>query len=217
MEIERRWILKELPQDTDDCRLVGHYSIDQFYINLEPTEVRLRHSVAFSGVHKIPYKLTIKSSNEGLVREEIETEVSESFYEDAKLFVNKAPIRKDYYVYKSGDHRLEVNIVEGKFIYAEVEFDSEEDAQSYLFPIDEAVEVTYEENSKWKMANYWKETRLCDCGCQNLDYSYPVKEVEIIVSGEDGIPGGDFGDIDEETPNTNASAESGIAGGDFGL
>jgi CYTH domain-containing protein len=215
LEIERKWILKEFPETiSEDCCLVGHYSVDQFYVNLEPAEVRLRRVVTYFGPRKSQCELAIKSSNDGLMRTEIETEVSQTFYEDAKLFINKAPIRKDYYIFKHGDYKLEVSKVENKFIYAEVEFETEEEAEAYELPIEDAVEVTEEENSKWKMANYWKATRLCDCDCQNLDYSYPVKE--ITASGEDGIVGGDFESSSEDL-KTEASAESGIAGGDFGL
>jgi hypothetical protein len=234
VEIERKWILKTLPEESNDCVLIGHYSVDQFYVDTEPVEVRLKRTITLFGAHQPLYAITIKSSNDGLTRSEIETDVPPYFYENTKLFINKAPIMKDYYIFKCNDNNIEVSVVENRFIYAEVEFKTEEEAQAYELPIDEAVEVTYEEDSKWKMANYWNATRSCDCGCQNLDYSYPVKE--ITASGENGIPGGDFGDTTEEveisgsgedgtsegdlnkeeTPDINASVEDGIAGGDFG-
>jgi hypothetical protein len=42
------------------------------------------------------------------------------------------------------------------FIYAEIEFDNEEDAESYIFPI-KALDVTLDNN--YKMKNYWKNNR----------------------------------------------------------
>ena len=45
-------------------------------------------------------------------------------------------------------------------MYAEVEFETEEDADNYVFPWPELIirEVTNEK--EYKMKNYWKRTRL---------------------------------------------------------
>lgn len=46
---------------------------------------------------------------------------------------------------------------DGAFIYAEIEFETEEQARNYQPPIDDAVEVT--DNPEYKMKNYWLRTR----------------------------------------------------------
>lgn len=149
MEIERKWILKELPKG---LRELKHSQVEQIYLSIEP-EVRLRKNV--NSIK--PYKLTVKG--EGLLsREEIETHVTQAFYEEIERFIGKPAIKKDFYVYNCEGYKLEVSIVDdGKFIYAEVEFDSEEQAKNYILPIPDAVEVT--SNPEYKMKNYWLKTR----------------------------------------------------------
>ena len=51
----------------------------------------------------------------------------------------------------------ERTVDDGAFIYAEIEFESEEQARDYQFPIDDAIEVT--DDSNYKMKNYWLRTR----------------------------------------------------------
>lgn len=149
MEIERKWLLKELPKEFKE---LSHLQIEQIYISTDP-EIRLRKNI--NAIK--PYKLTVKG--EGLLsREEIETHVTQAFYEEIERFIGKPAIKKDFYIYNCEGYKLEVSIVDGgKFIYAEVEFDSEEQANNYVLPILDAVEVT--ENPEYKMKNYWTNTR----------------------------------------------------------
>ena len=149
MEIERKWILQRVPTE---FRLVRNSQVEQFYISTSP-EVRLRHNPASNE----PFRITIKGEGT-LSREEIETQVSENFYTQVKEFVNKSPIKKDDSIFNCGGYPLAVSVVDdGAFIYAEVEFESEEQARDFQLPIDDAVEVT--ENTEYKMKNYWLRTR----------------------------------------------------------
>lgn len=149
MEIERKWILKRVPTE---FKLVRNSQVEQFYVSTNP-EVRLRYNPASSE----PFRITVKGEGT-LSREEIETEISEDFYNQLKDFVNKPPIKKDYSIFNCGGYPLAVSIVDnGAFIYAEIEFETEEQARSYQLPIDDAVEVT--EKSEYKMKNYWLKTR----------------------------------------------------------
>lgn len=149
MEIERKWILNRVPTE---FRLISHTQIEQFYLSTSP-EVRLGHNPA----SRFPFYLTIKG--EGiLTREEIQEEVSEDFFNKAKELVGKPSIKKDYYFFNCGGYPLEVSIVDdGAFIYAEIGFETEEQARNYQLPIDDAVEVT--DNPEYKMKNYWLRTR----------------------------------------------------------
>lgn len=149
MEIERKWILQSVPTE---FRLVRNSQVEQFYVSTSP-EVRLRHNPASNE----PFRITIKGEGT-LAREEIETKISENFYNQVKEFVNKPPIKKDYSIFNCGGYPLAVSVVDdGAFIYAEVEFESEEQARGFQLPIDDAVEVT--ENTDYKMKNYWLRTR----------------------------------------------------------
>ena len=149
MEIERKWILQRVPTE---FRLVRNSQVEQFYVSTSP-EVRLRYNPASNE----PFRITIKGEGT-LAREEIETKISENFYNQGKEFVNKPPIKKDYSIFNCGGYPLAVSVVDdGAFIYAEVEFESEEQARGFQLPIDDAVEVT--ENTDYKMKNYWLRTR----------------------------------------------------------
>lgn len=149
MEIERKWILQKVPTE---FRLVRNTQMEQFYVSTNP-EVRLRHNPASNE----PFRITVKGEGT-LSREEIETKVSENFYNKLKDFVGKPPITKDYSIFNCGGYPLAVSVVDnGAFIYAEIEFESEEQARNYQLPIDDAVEVT--EDSSYKMKNYWLRTR----------------------------------------------------------
>lgn len=149
MEIERKWILQKVPTE---FRLVRNTQMEQFYVSTNP-EVRLRHNPASNE----PFRITVKGEGT-LSREEIETKVSENFYNKLKDFVGKPPITKDYSIFNCGGYPLAVSVVDnGVFIYAEVEFESEEQARNYQLPIDDAVEVT--DNPEYKMKNYWLRTR----------------------------------------------------------
>ena len=149
MEIERKWILQKVPTE---FRLVKNTQMEQFYVSTSP-EVRLRHNPASNE----PFRITIKGEGT-LSREEIETKISENFYNQVKEFVGKSPIKKDYSIFNCGGYPLAVSVVDdGAFIYAEVEFESEEQARGFQLPIDDAIEVT--ENADYKMKNYWLRTR----------------------------------------------------------
>lgn len=149
MEIERKWILQRVPTE---FRLVRNSQVEQFYVSISP-EVRLRHNPA----SKEPFRITVKGEGT-LTREEIEAEISEDFYNQLKDFVGKSPIKKNYSVFNCGGYPLTVSVVDdGAFIYAEIEFESEEQARDYQFPIDDAIEVT--DDSNYKMKNYWLRTR----------------------------------------------------------
>lgn len=147
--MKEKWILQRVPTE---FRLVRNSQVEQFYVSTSP-EVRLRHNPASNE----PFRITIKGEGT-LSREEIETKISENFYNQVKEFVNKSPIKKDYSIFNCGGYPLAVSVVDdGAFIYAEVEFESEEQARGFQLPIDDAVEVT--ENTDYKMKNYWLRTR----------------------------------------------------------
>ena len=96
-----------------------------------------------------------------LMREEVELPLTEEQYTRLSSLLCACPIRKDFreYLLPDGTH-LECSLVdEGEptcFMYAEIEFDSLEQAQSYPAPDCVGREVTA---GGYGMAGYWNKTR----------------------------------------------------------
>lgn len=155
MEIERKWLLRRMPTVKPDSECW----MEQFYISFEP-EIRLRRiSLKNDPNSTSSHIMTLKGQGD-LSRIETEAAVSKEFYLTALDLVNCEPIQKNYVAYMVGAHKVEViNIVLSKesFVYAEVEFETEEEAKNYNFPWPELVEreVTYDPN--YKMKNIWKQ------------------------------------------------------------
>lgn len=160
MEIERKFLLSSLPPITP-YQIIDVY---QGYLSIDP-EVRVRSWEVLDGEDKghKDYMLTIKG-NGTLAREEIETYISEEFFNKIVAFIGHPLIHKEYYRYRHNGHTVECSVVDQGsktwFIYGEVEFDSEEAAERYEweFPETSPIDVTYE--SKFKMKNYWQRTRV---------------------------------------------------------
>lgn len=159
MEIERKWLIKEFPFMPH----YGHYWIKQSYIAVhDDCEARVRWSVPASdnNAKKVsPFKFTFKT-NGGLSRMETEREISQDEYLQYIMMIGKPAIEKDYYTYLVDNHKIEVSQVDNEWYYAEVEFNNEIEARGYQFPWPELVieEVTYD--NKYRMKNYWVDTRL---------------------------------------------------------
>lgn len=156
LEIERKFMIEDFPNHLE---LLKSAYVEQGYVSANP-EVRIRHGIdEITG--KENYTLTIKGDGT-LSREEIETDVDKSFYEQVVKFIHKPMITKKYRCYLLGGHRLEVSLVdegtEHEFCYAEIEFPSEEEANAFVKPEFLGEEVTEDEGGK--MITYWLETRF---------------------------------------------------------
>lgn len=169
MEIERKWLLNSLPKN---LTFWDHYAtIEQVYLTIEKfsdvitKEVRVRRKTTADG--ETDYKLAYKIGS-GLVREEIETPITEDFWKECVK--NVIPIRKKYYTedckcshYKDDDltqtFTIEYSEVDGgEFYYAEVEFNSVEDANHFNFPYPSLVIREATDDDSVRMANYWIKT-----------------------------------------------------------
>ena len=137
-EIERKFIIKKLPENLDQFQVE---KILQGYLKLENDELEIRF-------RKIgdKYFQTIKKGN-GLNREEIELSLTK------EQFVSLWPLTKQYRIIKSRYHipfdnyTIELDIYEGKykgFIASEVEFPSEKEAKEFNPPKWFGPEVTNE-------------------------------------------------------------------------
>ena len=162
-EIERKFLIRK--EDIPWFLFLRERAIiHQSYVISGDTELRIRK---ISTNNCTEYFLTVKS-NGNLVRQEVEIKISAKQYLALrKMCGNNAPIVKERLIFElEEDQLIEICIVdEGSpcsFCYAEVEFDSEQEA--LLFQIKDFLkyEITY--NNNFKMKNYWNMTRNRECG-----------------------------------------------------
>ena len=124
MEIERKFLVKELP----DLSGVKSSEIMQGYISILP-EVRVR---------KLDNKYYRTEKGEGMVvREEREWEISKEEAEKMLSEVKTNLIEKTRYYLPYGDYTIELDIYKGKFdglVVCEIEFSTIEDANAFVPP-----------------------------------------------------------------------------------
>lgn len=153
MEIERKFLLRTLPQlPVMDIRY-----IEQGYLSTEP-EVRIRSKFPYGGSRT--HTLCIKS-NGMLSREEIETTLTPTKFETLVPMCGAPLLRKVYLKYQWNDYTLECSVVDPgaphSFIYAEIEFATEEEAQAFEPPSFFGKEVT--DDPAYKMKNVWEQLK----------------------------------------------------------
>lgn len=135
MEIERKYLLRTLPEHLENypCR-----QIEQGYLNTEPV-VRIRRS-------DDTYTLTYKGKGL-LVREEYNLPLNKESFAHLKEKIDGRLIKKRRYLIPFDDsHTIELDIFEGDLAplqLAEVEFTTEEDANSFVPPAWFGEEVTF--------------------------------------------------------------------------
>ena len=155
MEIERRWKIAGFPENLP---LLRQAHMRQGYIATAPV-VRIRTDGA---------RCVLCFKGKGtLAREEIETDIDAETFRRLEAFIGKPLVSKDYRVYALPDgRRLEVSLVDEDlptcFFYAEVEFDTVEQAQAYVPPADIGLQEERTEDRGFSMSAYWKRTRLGD-------------------------------------------------------
>lgn len=155
-EIERKFLIESFP---DNLPLKQQFNVYQAYLSIEP-EIRIRRTEAAG--KDMTYFLTVKS-NGTLVRQEVEIGIcAEHFYALSDMVPHRL-IKKKFRIYELPNGlRLECSLVdEGssfEFMYAEVEFPSVEEAESFVPCFKYTAEITH--CADYKMKNYWKRTRL---------------------------------------------------------
>ncbi|MDL2219732.1 hypothetical protein LJC04_05315 [Ruminococcaceae bacterium OttesenSCG-928-O06] len=145
VEIERKWLMDGFP----DLPVASEVEIQQGYLAFEPVTVRVRKATLHAGEKSYTtWRLTVKGQGT-LARAEVEVDMDEEQYE-ALLGLLAAPAANKllrYYALPDGYH-LECSLVdEGQptaFYYAEVEFDSIEEANAFVPPPFLGREVTEE-------------------------------------------------------------------------
>lgn len=164
MEIERKWMVNRWPDESAGLPLIKEQYMRQGYISVHPT-VRIREE-AVTGI-PIEYILCFKSSGT-LSRKEIELPVSEEQFAQLEDLIGIPLIRKTRRVYQLPDGlHLEVNLVdEGmatEFMYAEIEYESEEQANAWVPSLPWLAEYLQDdvtEDPAQTMGAFWERTRL---------------------------------------------------------
>ena len=125
MEIERKYLLKKLPDDLDTYR---HRHLEQGYLCTAPV-VRIRKD-------DDRYELTYKSGGM-MVRQEYNLLLTKDSYEHLKKKVDGRLITKKRYMIPYEKYMVELDVFENDLaplVLAEVEFETEEEANSFTPP-----------------------------------------------------------------------------------
>jgi len=157
MEIERKWLMSGYPTP-EQATLLRETLQKQSYVTTAPV-VRIRSEEITHGENTgtKQYILCFKSKGT-LARTEIETPVSEDVAARLMAFCEAAPITKRNRLYLLPDgHKLECSLVDegtvGAFYYAEIEFDTVEEAKAYTAPDFFGAEKTYDPT--FSMSRLW--------------------------------------------------------------
>ncbi len=127
LEIERKFLIQQIPMDIEQF---PHRDIIQWYLN-DPTtgkSIRIRHIWD-------AYKIT-KKKWFGLVREEIETDISKEEFDQLRLQVENHFLEKTRYEIPYEWMTIELDIYKNlqNLKTAEVEFWSKRDAKKFIAP-----------------------------------------------------------------------------------
>lgn len=134
MEIERKYLVKELPENLDQypCK-----HIEQGYLNTDPV-VRIRRT-------DDRYTLTYKGSGL-MVREEHNLPLNAEAFRHMKEKIDGILIEKCRYLIPFETYTIELDIFEGELAslqLAEVEFESEAEANAFVPPAWFGEDVTF--------------------------------------------------------------------------
>jgi adenylate cyclase len=132
-EIERKFVVGHIP----DGLLEQGSTIRQGYLTTEPVEVRIRSQDGET------HTLTVKSLG-GLSRTEVELSLTPAQFDELWPLV-RAVIEKTRHLLNVDGRTLEVDVYDGKLaglVVAEVEFPSQQEAESFVPPAWVGREVT---------------------------------------------------------------------------
>lgn len=135
MEIERKYLLKNLPEDLANY---PHRHLEQGYLCVAPV-VRIRKD-------DDKYELTYKSGGM-MVRQEYNLVLTKDSYEHLKEKIDGRLITKKRYMIPYHGYTIELDVFEGDLsplVLAEVEFETEEQANTFTPPDWFGKDVTFD-------------------------------------------------------------------------
>lgn len=134
MEIERKYLISHLPEQLEQY---PHRQLEQGYLSTSPV-VRVRKD-------NDKYELTYKSKGM-MVREEYNLPLTKESYEHLRTKIDGRLIIKKRYCIPYANYTIELDVFEGELaplVLAEVEFPTEEEANSFLPPDWFSEDVTF--------------------------------------------------------------------------
>lgn len=156
MEIERKFTIKKLPENLEQYQ---KKEIEQAYLCSKPT-IRIRKS---NEDYILTYKsrLGMEKREDATARacEEVELPLTKKAYEHLKEKADGSVIAKTRYIIPIENNRkIELDVFQGYLeglVFAEIEFESEEEAASYHMPDWFLEDVTFDHRySNTVMARY---------------------------------------------------------------
>ena len=136
MEIENKYLIKKIPENLESY---SKKEIEQSYLNRSPV-LRIRKS---NDDYIFTYKMkkTELTDKGPICNEEIEAPLTEEAYEHLKTKTDGNTIIKTRYIIPYSclgkDYKIELDVFHGKLeglVFAEVEFESKEDAEAFIKP-----------------------------------------------------------------------------------
>ncbi|MCR5371269.1 MAG: CYTH domain-containing protein [Clostridium sp.] len=167
MEIERKWMVKGWPEESDSLPLVREQMMRQGYVTVYPT-VRIREEAEKGSAAEHILCFKSPASHGGLSRKEIEFPITPEQFAQLEDLIGLPLIPKLRRSYRLADGLLlEVNLVdEGmatEFMYAEIEYESVEQARSWDpadFGLAEYLNDDVTNQPSQTMGAYWQTTRV---------------------------------------------------------
>ncbi|XEC97288.1 CYTH domain-containing protein [Paenibacillus tarimensis] len=137
MEIERKFLLSESLDSImkrPEIRFRSEHRIEQTYLAIdEQQELRVR-KIKDLATYETEFTHTFKNGN-GLAREEIEISISEGIYEQLMRAHQAVPLTKNRIAAEWEGRVVEIDCYDQlELTVAEVEFDSEEEANAFVPP-----------------------------------------------------------------------------------
>ena len=132
MEIEKKYQVNKESEVYNNIISYKRKRIVQSYLSFNP-EVRIRKTI--EDINKVKHFMIVKTGK-GEIRAEYETEIPKSTYEELKEKVISKKLIKDRFTIPLEDgHKVELDIYGNiDLMLAEVEFESEEDMNSFIKP-----------------------------------------------------------------------------------
>ena len=145
MEIERKFTIKKLPEYLEQYE---KKEIEQVYLCRKPTLRARKSNEDYILTYKSKLGLKLPETATARACEEVELPLTKEAYEHLKEKADGSVIAKTRYIIPIENHRkIELDVFHGYLdglMFAEVEFESEEEAAAYQLPEWFAEDVTFD-------------------------------------------------------------------------
>nr|WP_077604168.1 CYTH domain-containing protein [Oceanobacillus sojae] len=139
LEIERKFVLSAYPDNEIQkgiLKMISTYLIEQTYLAYQPTQqIRVRKIVNIQTGY-VKYTHTFKEGS-GIIRDEIEYEISKEIYEQLINMANKQALIKTRSIWQLSGMNTYIEIDQYEqipLLVAEVEFQNEEEVDKFTPP-----------------------------------------------------------------------------------